>query len=59
VEWDTFIEQDEPEAEQWQCPCPECNGYAPLLAPDPDEDEGAWAEPSAEAMTPSEWVWAE
>lgn len=51
-------EQDEPDVrEQWQCPCPECNGWTPG-PPEDEEDGGAWEEPSAEAMTPSEWVWA-
>ena len=57
--WNEFDHDNEPlPYEQWQCPCPECNGWTPG-PPEDEEDEGAWQEPSAEAMTPSEWVWAE
>lgn len=53
--FDQFDHDNEPQA-QWECPCPECNGWTP--GPPEDEEDGAWTEPSAEAMVESEWVWA-
>ena len=56
---DTYLrDQEYEEPSPWQCPCPQCQGVFPLL-PEDEEDGGAWEEPSAESMTPSEWVWAE
>jgi hypothetical protein len=57
--WDEFNHDNEPDVrEQWQCPCPECNGAGGVRF-DIEEDDPFLNEPSAEAITPSEWVWAE
>ena len=50
-------EHDQEPQPEWQCPCPECNGWVPDDdEPDPDAH---LTEPSAAALEPSEWVWAE
>lgn len=56
-EFDTYLDLDP--KPQWQCPCPECNGWTPG-PPEEDEDSAlAACEPHPDEMEPSEWVWAE